>query len=87
MVDPNEDMRERSGRVELRDPLVGLFYDLLRDFVHPSDLEEMVRRACDHSNMNILYSNGWLAIYAQDMVRRLDEARNAGAQTEVVLDK
>ncbi len=83
----NVEMRERSGRVVSVDPLVGLFYDLLRDHIKPSDLETLVRLACSHGSEVIVFTNGWLAQYASDMVRRLDEARNAGAKTEDMLAK
>ena len=87
MADENDEIRERSGRVVLLDPIVGLFYDLLRDHIAPSTLEELVRTACKHSSGAIVYTNGWLALYAQDMVRRLDQARDPRAKTEAVLPK
>jgi hypothetical protein len=66
------------------DPIVGLFYDLLRDHIAPSTLEELVRTACKHSDQVITYTNGWLALYAQDLVRRLDKARESGAEETTV---
>jgi hypothetical protein len=87
MADENADMRERSGRVVYVDPLIGLFYDLLRDHIQPGDLEKLVQQACAPEAAVIEYTNGWLARYAEDMVRRLDKARNAGAETEAVLSK
>ena len=81
--DPNEELRERSGRVSLADPFVTLFYDLCK-LVPLGELEKLVRDACRVGAGLKLYSNGWLALYAQDMVRRLDNARESGAETEVV---
>lgn len=84
MADDNDKLRIRSGHITCPDPLVGLVYDLLRDFVHPSDLEDLVRGACRHSHQDIVYTNGWLAQYAQDVVMRLDQARKRSAQTQEV---
>jgi hypothetical protein len=87
MGDPNAEMHRRSGTVHDADPLVALFYDLLRDHIQPGDLEKLVRTACEHSDKTMVYSNGWLAEYARDMVKRLDNARNPSAQTTSVLTK
>ena len=87
MADPNAEMHKRSGAVHDEDVLVSLFYDLLRDHIHPGDLEKLVREACENRDKTIVYSNGWLAAYAQDMVRRLDTARTSSAQATSVLTK
>lgn len=87
MGDPNAEMHNRSGQAHDSDALVSLFYDLLRDHIHPGDLEKLVRSACEHSSKTIVYSNGWLAEYARDMVKRLDSVRNPSAQTTSVLTK
>ena len=82
--DPNEALRQRSNRVSLMDPIVALFYDLLMSHIAPGKLEELVRTACKHSDQVLDYSNGWLALYAQDLVRRLDKARETGAEETTV---
>jgi hypothetical protein len=87
MADPNAEMHKRSGAVHDADPLVALFYDLLRDHIQPGDLEKLVRSACEHHDKTMVYSNGWLAEYARDMVRRLDTARISSAQATSVLTK
>jgi hypothetical protein len=76
MTDPNAEMHKRSGKVHNNDALVALFYDLLRDHIHPGDLEQLVRSACESGTQMKVYSNGWLAQYAADLVFRLDVARN-----------
>ena len=64
-------LRERSGSVNSKDPLVSFFYTLMRDHLTPgviegiiSDIEEKVL------NQEVLYTNGWLANYAKDIVER-----------------
>lgn len=66
-------LRDRSGRVTDRRPLVGLLYELLRDHVPPSVLEELVR---DQIDMQFDFSNGWMALYAQDLASRLSDVDN-----------
>lgn len=69
-------MRDRSGRVSDRRPLVGLLYDLLRDHVPAGVLEKLVREQIDKQ---FDFSNGWMAQYAQDLASRLlgvDEIEN-----------
>lgn len=80
--DPNRDMHQRSGAVVDRDPLVALLYDLLRDHIQPGDLEGLVRSASTHAGKPMIYSNGWLAAYARDIVQRLDKARSQNATAE-----
>ncbi len=87
MGNPNVEMRTRSGDVSDSDPIVGLLYDLLRDHIQPGDLEDLVRTACENADKVMVYSNGWLAQYAIDMVKRLDIARNRSGQTTSVLTK
>jgi hypothetical protein len=81
MNDPNAEMHKRSGAVHATDPLIALFYDLLRDHISPGVLEQLVREACLYDTTTKVYSNGWLAQYATDLVFRLDVARNKPNQS------
>ena len=65
----NDLLRDRSGRVTDRRPLVGLLYDLLRDEVPPARIERLVRE--QGGGDQFVFSNGWLAQYAQDLANRL----------------
>lgn len=52
--------------------LVALLYLLLRDHVHPGDLENMVQRDEHKPEPYACHlSNGWLAQYAEDLAKRL----------------
>jgi hypothetical protein len=77
----NARMRERSGWVRSTNPFVAVFYDLLKLHVHAADLEELVRSACAHAHEDVLYTNGYLAEYAQDLVVRLTEAHKNATKT------
>lgn len=66
----NNKIRERSGNVVLQCKTTSLLYSLLRDYVHPGDIENIMQTI---SNEPTVYSNGWLALYAQDVANRLKE--------------
>lgn len=71
----NQAMHERSGRVHRQDVLIAILYDLLRDHVQPGVLEQVVRDNLNCGPCMFVYSNGWLAQEAEDIVRRIDEMR------------
>lgn len=62
------------------DPFVALMYLILRDHVHPGDLEHAVRDVSEGWQnagpvSGFQLTNGFLADYARDLVERLDELR------------
>lgn len=71
--DENRKQRELSGHVKSCDVLQAVIYDLLRDHVPPSTMEAIVRdNARFHREPGpFIYTNGWLASYAQDLARRI----------------
>ena len=79
--DPNPNLGpvERSGRFTTNSNLVAFVYELLRDHVLPGDMQKIVDDSDVHPNREMTYdtgptwqlSNGWLARYARDIVRRL----------------
>jgi len=71
----NAIMREASGNVQSECKLTSFFYELLRDHVTISDVESLVRRVISEpAGVNYVYTNGWLAKYAENVVKRLREA-------------
>ena len=66
--DENDLLRERSGEVNIDSKLVSFLYTLLRDHLAAGVVEEMVR---DTSECDCQYTNGWLALYANDLANRL----------------
>ena len=69
-INENSRLRDRSGNVIDNDPLTSFLYDLLRDHVNPSTVEKLVRDSRADS-APFVYSNGYLARYAQDLAGRL----------------
>ncbi len=70
-------MREESGGFQSEDPIVSLFYIMMRDgIVSPGELERLV---CELENEHeddrsiSIYTNGWLAKYAQYLSSRIGE--------------
>lgn len=70
MVDQDEtdSLRARSGGVSMNSSLVAFLYELMRDHLTPGQVEAVVRGCSDP---NVVYTNGWLALYAADLAARL----------------
>lgn len=77
----NRRMRAESGRVDDFRPLVALFYELGRDLVPLGEFEGRVDRILEHAKPDdagergpFMFTNGWLARWAQDLADRLADA-------------
>lgn len=64
-------MRKDSGSIKINSRLVGFLYDLMRDHLPPGIVEKLVQESEGESN--IVYTNGWLAQYAEYLANRLQE--------------
>jgi len=64
-------IRRRSGCVESDNPIVALLYLLMRDRVPPGVIGGLVRQLKDNPGVK-KFSNGWLALYAEDVFKELD---------------
>jgi hypothetical protein len=64
-------MHERSGVVRSADPLVAFLYVVLRDHIQPGTIENIMLNHVEYTTGQSVYSNGWLAAYAQDLASRL----------------
>lgn len=62
-------LKEASGSVTSNDPMVGFLYDLMRDYIRPGDIERAVENNLYRDTCT--FSNGWLAKYAEDIVKTL----------------
>lgn len=67
-TDLNNQLRERSGNIDLNSRLISFLYELMRDHVPAGTVEKMVRNSEDPDTQ---YCNGWLAKYAEDVANRL----------------
>lgn len=69
-MNQRDEMRNRSGNVNTKSNLVAFFYELLRDHLPGGEVESIVINSTDPTN-DYQLTNGWLANYAKDIVRRL----------------
>lgn len=70
MFNPVEALRIRSGSVRSPDRLTSFLYDLMRDHLTPGQVEKLLLD-CPWDGEETIYTNGWLALYAQDVADRL----------------
>lgn len=75
----NNDLCARCGSITHNDPAVAFFYILLRDHLRVSEVESIIDSL---ARGPYLFSNGWLAQYAADLVGRLKPA-HAGPEVNV----
>lgn len=66
----NEGLRVRSGNVVSGNRLAAFLYDLMRDQVPPGVIEEIVRKL-PKPGQDVVYTNGWLASYCEDVAKRI----------------
>ena len=71
MKDKMEALRSRSGEVQINSKLVSFLYELMRDHLPAGVVEEIVQASEGESN--VVYTNGWLAKYAEDLANRLKD--------------
>jgi len=67
-----ESLRRRSGMVRSDDKFVSFVYELVRDYVPSSVIEKCVLNSTGPGTEEIIFTNGYLAGYAKDVVRRLN---------------
>lgn len=70
-----ERMRVASGSVSSSDRIVILFYHLLRDHLTPGQVETLVQEV-ESFDDEALFTNGWLARYAQNLRDRMFGVKN-----------
>lgn len=74
-------MNERSGNIQYNNRLVGFIYDLMRDHVTPGVIEKVLGQQIES---DIVYTNGWLAQYANDVANRLCPKPTVSVQIDVL---
>jgi hypothetical protein len=53
------------------DPLTSFIYELLRDHLPPGKAERIVQQVVVEAGREVVYTNGFLALYAKDLANRL----------------
>jgi predicted ATPase len=69
----NGELREVSGNVVFNDALTSFLYELMRDHLSAGTVEEIVRNST--YNTEVLFTNGWLAKYANHLSEELLNAK------------
>ena len=64
-------LREQSGQVKCTGRLISFLYTLMRDEITPGKLEALVQVTESEGDCKNLYTNGWLAKYAENLAARL----------------
>lgn len=64
------DLRVRSGNVNTTSDIAAFFYELLRDHLPAGTVETIVKNSVG-TGPDWKLTNGWLALYAKDLVKRL----------------
>jgi len=69
--DQRKTLRARSGSVNSTDPLVEFLYALMRDHLSAGKVERIMEEQVVGTGTSSEYTNGYLAMYAQDVAARL----------------
>lgn len=69
-----EELRKVSGAITYSDPLTSFFYQLIRDELPAGTVEKIVQGVVDEPVEGCLFTNGWLAQYANNLAERLTNA-------------
>lgn len=66
-----DDLREESGAVTYSDPLTSFLYQLMRDHLPAGKVEELVWHVSQEPADGCIFTNGWLAKYANNLAETL----------------
>ena len=71
----NDQIRQESGNVVSESPLICFLYLLMRDHVVPGTLEKVVMDT-EKAETSFIFTNGWLAKYAENLAKRLADRQS-----------
>ena len=63
------DLKKDSGQVTSNNKLTSFLYELMRDEIPPGKIEQLVQNS--EQIGETVYTNGWLALYAEYLAKRL----------------
>jgi hypothetical protein len=72
--DRTDELREASGKVVYSDPLTSFLYQLIRDELPAGKVEKIVRDVLSEGDKEVLFTNGWLAQYANNLAEMIKNA-------------
>lgn len=64
-------LREKSGKVISKDPLVSFLYELMRDHLPAGTVETLINGTLWPGSEEVLFTNGFLARYAENLAEIL----------------
>jgi len=70
-----KNLRRDSGNVKSKDPLTSFLYTLMRDHLPTGTVEAIIQEIELYKNNEIIFTNGWLAQYAENLANRIDADR------------
>lgn len=68
-----KNLRERSGTITSNSKAVAFVYELLRDHLSAGTIERCVLNSTGPNTEEFIFTNGYLAKYAIDVVKRLSQ--------------
>ena len=69
-----KELRRVSGTVTYGDPLTSFLYSLMRDHLPAGTVEKLVVEVSEEAE-NVVFTNGWLAKYANNLAEQLKSAK------------
>jgi len=75
MKERTEELRKITGDVTYSDPLTSFLYQLMRDELPSGTVEKMVNDVASEAGKDIIFTNGWLAQYANNLAERITNAK------------
>ncbi len=66
-------LRQESGSINNHRQIVAFLYILMRDHITPGTIESLVTQSNNPLGKELLFTNGWLAQYAENIANRITE--------------
>ena len=78
----NRTMRMKSGKYNSDDALISFLYILGRDHLPLGVIEEIMRKDVEAVAGEVMYTNGWLAEWAEDVAARIYQMNSRNKQAK-----
>ncbi len=69
----NVTLRQASGAINNNRQIVAFLYILMRDHLTPGVIESLVTQSNNTPGNDFIFTNGWLAQYAENIANRITE--------------
>lgn len=75
------ELKQKSGNQSSSDPVAVLLYMLAKDYLKPSQLEEILAKLGNVLPGVVVFNNGWLGQYAKELASKLADLKSATLQS------